>query len=530
MSSGVTYHTPGSFIKNLQKNGFKQRRAPISDEDLEIHYADLTSLKLDVRRFTPFVVSKRLSSRGSVTIEHLEEVLPHVEVVAKKEGMVVLVLGGKLAQGRAQIANEIGQSKIAILDKSDIDKILAQNDQEARAKHLALALVRFIGRDQLSPYVTGRPAAGGRFFARAANVKEILRSAGSFTIVGNRRIGKTSLLNEVREQLKLQNENYQIAEVYGGTCHSTQDVVYEILHKLGQTLHANRVIEFPYTVRNLPEHIHRIINSEKKPVAVFIDELDHILAFDEKQNDELLHLLRATFLSQGSCRIIMAGFRKVMEAAQRLTHPLFNFGKIIELPLFSREETYEMVRKPLSHLDIDLAKSDLHETIFRETNGHPELIQVHCAEIVRHVGEAGEVPDETTHLTRVFELPEYKQKVLGAFLANTNAHEELLCYLLIADGDNTGSAADYEFGLMQANSVLREKGINYDVSRIKNLTDNLRLSGIITPVRGTGRFRFSVPQFVAYCLSLDLNFCIEKALEKIKESPDETGAVAHASK
>jgi Cdc6-like AAA superfamily ATPase len=527
MSGEIGYQPPGAFITYLMKNGFKRRRPPSSDEGFETHYLDLTGLKLDVSRFTPFLVSKRLSSRSSVTQENLEPVLPSAEAIAKKDGgMAVLVLGGKLLQGAARVAEEIGSSNVVILDKSDIDLIMAAKDPEAKTKLLSLALVRFLGREQLSPYTTGRPAAGGRFFARTAYVKQILRGVANYTIVGNRRIGKTSLLNEVKEQLLLQNEHYRIAEVYGGSCHSTLDVVFDILQKLDQFLPANRIIELPHTVRNLPETIHKMANSEKRPVAIFIDELDHILAFDERQNYELLHLLRATFLKHDSCRIIMAGFRKVMESVHLLNHPLYNFGKTIELPLFSREETYEMVKRPLDHLDIDVGASDLPEAIYRETSGHPELIQVHCAEIVRHVEETGKVPDETTHLTRMFESPEYKQRVMGAFLANTNAHEELLCYLLIADGENTGSAADYEFGPQEVDKVLKGKGINYNLNRINTITNNLKMSGIITRVTGTSmRFRFSVPQFASYCSSLDLNFCIDKALEKIEDAPDEISAL-----
>jgi hypothetical protein len=526
MSGESGYHPPGSFITHLTKVGFKRNRRPSSDDEFEIHYLDLTPLKLDVSRFTPLLVSKRLSSHNTVTLDNLEPILPGAEAVAKREGgMAVLVLGGKLSPGVNEIAGQLGPGNVVILDNSDIKAIEEAADAEARARMLAHALVRFAGREMLSPYTTGRPAAGGRFFARTGHVRQMLNGVVNFTVVGNRRIGKTSLLNEVKEQLLARNENYRVAEVYGGSCHSTVDVVHDILHKLDQFLPANRVIEFPHTVRNLPDTIHNVARAEKRPVAVFIDELDHVLAFDERQNYELLHLLRATFLSHSSCRIIMAGFRKVMEAVQNLDHPLYNFGKTIELPLFSRQESYEMVVKPLDHLDIDLTASELPEAIYRETSGHPELIQVHCAEIIRHVEETGRVPDETTHLTRMFESPEYKQRVLGAFLANTNAHEELLCYLLIADGEET-SAADYEFGPRDVDRVLKQKGIVYDVSQITTITGNLKTSGIITQVAGTLRYRFSVPQFASYCSSLDLNFCIEKAFEKIKDAPGAISALA----
>jgi hypothetical protein len=115
---------------------------------------------------------------------------------------IVLVVGGKLTMIEKQLIEDVGASDIAVMDRPTIESVLETNDQELRAKLLSEALVRFLGREALSPYVSGRSAIGGRFFGRSSLMKRIVPTASNFTFVGNRRIRKTSLLKKIKERLK----------------------------------------------------------------------------------------------------------------------------------------------------------------------------------------------------------------------------------------------------------------------------------------------------------------------------------------
>jgi hypothetical protein len=323
-------------------------------------------------------------------------------------------------------------------------------------------------------------------------------------------------LKEIKERLKLQN--VRTAEVYGGTCRSTSDVVYKLLQSLEKSREAERVSWEPQRAKNLAAYIHSIPDTEKRPVAVFIDEVDRILEFDAKQNNELLHLLRETFEGHHFCRIFLAGFRKVMEAKQSISAPVFNFTNFIELPLFDREETFEMVTKPLERLGIAVSDTDLPEAIYTETGGHPELIQIHCAEIVRFMQAHRRVPTGADLLTGVFNTGEYKQKVLGTFLSNTNPHEELLCYLLMSDAEKTGRTADYYFEPHDVNRVLTSVDTRMSVRDIASIITNLKVSGIISQLVSTReQYRFCAPKLIDYSMGLNLEVCIEKALEEIND-------------
>src|SRR5882724_6471599 len=98
MTNSVLYQPPGAFIAHLVKAGYKKMAPLISDEEFEIHSLDLTSLKLDVSYFTPFLTSKRLSAHRTVNSEQLAEVFPELDKTAKslQRKPVVLTVGGKL--------------------------------------------------------------------------------------------------------------------------------------------------------------------------------------------------------------------------------------------------------------------------------------------------------------------------------------------------------------------------------------------------------------------------------------------------
>jgi CHAT domain-containing protein len=513
-----TFTPPGAFVTHLIKNGFKRYGPVETVGDFEIHNLDLTSLKLDVGILTPFLIWKPLSGHGVVQSEQLAAVLLglHSLTEVRQKKCFVLTIGGKLIRIDPPILEEFGLLGVAIMDRATMDEAMGTAKVAEKRRLLSAPLVKFLGRELLSPYVSGRPALGGRFFGRSSLVRRILPSAGNFTIIGNRRIGKTSLLKELKERLKL--ENVLTAEIYGATCSSTMEVGYKLLHALGLFREAEHLQIYPRQVSNLPAQIHRISMDKQRPVAIFIDELDHILEFDAQHGYELLHLLRETCEGNQHCRVFLAGFRKVMEVAQSFAAPLFNFTMPIELPLFNQEEAYEMVTTPLEHLGIQVSNTDLPDAVYRETGGHPELIQIHCAEIIRFVQAAQRVPTEADLLMNVFNTPEYKQKVLSTFLANIDPYEELLCYLLMSDAEQVGQTANYKFGPADVHRVLEPVGVSLTAQEITGVLTNLKVSGVISHVPDAReKYRFCAPRLISYSMELKLEISIKNALDKVME-------------
>jgi hypothetical protein len=518
MSNEQSHQAPKSFIQQLISQGFHRHRPVQTFEDFEIYELDLTSLKLNVQWFIPFIVPRQPSTAEEVGPEQIKQLWHAVSAQFKQHPKLIIFL----LQGNAALPKknpdmeELREKGVVIWDQKVMQAVAGTSDTQARQKLISNKLVEVVGRGAMSPYVSGRPAVGGRFFGRSTQLRQFLPDDSNCTIIGNRRIGKTSLLKEIKERLKLRG--YRTAEIYGATVKSTVDFVIQLLNELGEYRKAQQVTKNNFQVTSLPRWVKHIATED--PVAVFVDELDYILEFDAQQQFNLMHTLRAIFETNSQCRIFFAGFRRVMKEKQDMKSPLFNFTKTIELQGFSREETQDMVIKPMSHLGLDVAKTDLPQQIYHMTAGHPEHIQICCAELVGMYEEQNQIPRPGDLISRVLKSTDYKQKVMGAFLSNTNAFEELVCYLLIKEAG--GPILNYEFSPARIREMLERYGdkVSHEAKTVDGVISNLSVSGIIVGVPGSDNYRFASPMLASYCSVLNIDKSIQDSLKKVEKNPD----------
>ena len=510
------------FIKNLKDSGFRSHRQSTSDDDFDSHYLDLTPLKIRSGYFTPFLTLRR--AYGHLSHDHYLSIIEKAGAFYAHQtnsNFVVLLAGGQIPHHDDEIRTHAAALNVAVLDRRAIDTIAAAPKGRAKERALGSALGEALGCLRLSPYVIGKHAIGSRFFGRRIHINKLMpgRQGGGCTIVGNRRIGKTSLLKEVQRRMINEDPSTLVADIYGGAKFQN---TYEVLSTIVKSLqpHARLLQDSDSNlIRNFRSYIHALADRERRSVAVFIDELDGLLIFDAEHNYELLDILREAF-NHERCHVFFAGFRITMEAKANRLCPLHNFGRLVALGPLSREETVEMITKPLENLGIDISDSDLAGTIYSETAGQPELIQYCGAELIHYYTEHGRVPDATTLLTRVVEDRGYEQAIFGSFLQNSTARERLACYLLIAHAESSSANLDsYEFGIATIDDLLQKQKLSFDENDLYTLALNLNVGGITTPVEGKQHeYRFSVPQFIRYCMNLDLKFLTSKALREVKRA------------
>ena len=514
---------PANFIKQLEdKYGIKREGSLTVEGAFEVQRMDLTSLQLNVSSSTPFVVDRRLSGHKSVSMELVMQRFSDLRKLLKESEspFVVLVVGGRL-EGLSGEARRFGEQAVAVVDGSVIQAMAGAEEKKDALALLAGRLVWCLGRHALSPYVAGRIAIGGRFFGRVNILNRTVsgKLGGNFTIVGNRRIGKTSLLKEIKRRLLRDNDKLHTADVYGNTCHSTYDVVKEILTHLRPDL-ARQLPDQRHLIQNLSAHISYLPEVQNQDVAVFIDEVDSILEFDEAQNYELLQLLRASFQHE-RCRVFFTGFRRVMEAIRNLGTPLYNFTHPIWLTGLSQSETRDMIIGPMSRLGIDVS-ADLPAAILQETGGHPELIQMFCSEVVNFYLANNRPPDVNEVLAVILENESFRTAVYGTFLKNTNPIEKILCYALFRRAVDEGVRVEgFEFTPRTCDELLKPLGLALNRNDLDVLLQNLRVGGMLADVKGAGggRYRFAVPRLAQYCIANDLEWSIEKEQEELVTNP-----------
>ncbi len=535
MDHSTDFWPPGAFIKHLASRlGITKRRTDASSEDWDIHTLDLSVLKLNVGFYTQFIVPHRFSAYKNIPASQVEPLLPrlHEHVRAANGSFVVVVVGGTI-HDEAELIQPFGKRSIAIISRPSIEAVMNSTNNDRALNKLSEPLVRYLGRAMLSPYRPGKPAHAGRFFGRLEALTQATsggKMGGNFTIMGNRRIGKTSLLREIKARLLRDNAKLKTADIYGNNFHSALEVVKEILVHLRPDLAKRLEIE-PQLADNLPAHISFLPERQNEDVAVFIDELDHILEFDAKENYKLLNLLRATFEHE-RCRIFFAGFRRVMEAKNHLETPLYNFTQPLPLTSLTKTETHDMITAPFSRLGVPVSPG-LPEAIMHETSGHPELVQMFCAKVVEYFEIHGHPPAAVEVIATIVEDNVFRQTVYLAFIKNTNPIEQLACFALMSKAAiSSEDFSLFQFTMQDIDAVMKEHGMNLRLDELHLLTENLRIGGVIGQIQGvrSRAFRFAVPRLAEYCIADDLDFSILKTKEELATTPGVVTVLMDAEK
>jgi len=507
---------PSSLIETLTEECAFDKRRVANTDNFEIHYLDLTSLKLKVNPdSTPFLIPKRFANMSHITAAQLHEL---ILVLEKEVGSGfsggVLVLGGMLQTLKNVTQRTLVKNKVAVLARNQFQEAYQSANSAGLISALTTALVTALGRQALSPYHSTIPALAGSFFGRGPILKKVFDIQDNFTFVGNRRIGKTSLLQEIKHRLKISGKPVIIADLYGAVCSSTHEVLTQLLRDIDPSGNYER----HSTTQDIGHVFHSTVArlARESTVVVFIDEIDKILAFDQRQSNELMERFRDVFHKANNTRFYAAGFRNAKSLMNDVKTPLYGFTKILELEVLTRAESKTMIELPLLNLGIDIRNSEIVEAIYGETAGHPELIQMCCAEVIRHVDETGGIPGPTDLLTQVFQSGDFREKVFGAFLANTHAPERLATYLLMKRGFKLGGTFDnFDFDIPTIDECLRSVGKQVATAELYTITENLLISGILVRRTGSNRFRFAIPQLARYCQNYGLEFMIRKALEEI---------------
>jgi hypothetical protein len=502
-------------------NGSSLKRiGPIRDSDAKWPFRasthEVRRLRLNLNVYTPF-----LQLPPESKLLPLEEVIANlIEYSKKADGTIVFLSDTALP---SVYDKELQDRSIAVLDQDLLQEFLETRDVSARYRILGSGLARSLGHSRLSPYLYGSPISGAGFFGRETLLGYILPGKGirNTTIVGNRRIGKTSCLLEIRDRLKNiydYPKTLRIAELYGSKCKSTWDAVYSIFDQVGLRI-PNKWTKFgaiaPRYVLKMPQLLHDFARQNELQIVIFIDEYDDLLYRDSKNNYEFTHLLRETVMDRSNnCYVVIAGFRILMRERTLHASPLFNIAPGKELTPLSQQESMEMITEPLLRMGIDLP-SELQGAIYRETRGQPELIQMYCSAAIELFHEKKRTPTPAELLRKVNGSSEFRSTILQSFFFNATAIEQIVCLELmkkaiVAQQD----PRRYEFRRTDIEQTLSTYGSNLSNAFVEGIVSNLT-TGSFLEENPPAVFRFATPQLVRFCERESIDVLLTRARNEL---------------
>ncbi len=255
-----------------------------------------------------------------------------------------------------------------------------------------------------NPYIAGSPVRRPEmFFGRESLMQRIQGSLhkNSFMIHGDRRIGKTSFLLQLKSNLEqLDPPEYRFYPVFidlqglhegdlfhhlmAEVCNAAAD--WSVEH---EDLEVHQRHE-GYLARHLAKDIKRLIQRLKEGesrhvlIVLLMDEVDVLNEFSDKTNQKLRSIFMKEFAEHLSC--IMAGIhlKKEWESSGS---PWYNFFE--EVPVISLDESAarELILDPVE--GIFTYEPAAVTALLKATSGHPYLIQKLCIKLVDQKLQSG---------------------------------------------------------------------------------------------------------------------------------------------
>ena len=485
-----------SVVRNLSYSIFRERRPPTTWEDHDVTFLDLTPLKLAPGYFVPFLVPRK--APASKDASHARRLLNTAWTYSRASGtnLCVIAVDERVEPSDSDL-NFASRYGVAILDGQAQAGLGDLRDRDGASRALASTLVQYVGRLGLSPYLPGKPVSGGRFFGRQQTLAQLTGiSKSNYTILGTRRIGKTSLLQQLKGSLELYYDDVNSVFLNAQMCQSSVDLEQQLAIRL-DSRNARAVYSGKWINKYLIQKQVRARNT-----VIFVDELDHAIRVDSQEDYRFLSLLRLLG-EEERCQIFLAGSYFSIRACRQIGTPLFNFTQPLFLGPLTESETVDMVTRPLTMLGINLVGSDLPDAIFRNTRGYPELIQICCAKAVRTSCDEPLHPMTSGFLATLLPSRLFQERVVKVFRENTREIERIVFSALLEDARTARLHSDgYTFGPAEIKALLDRQDIDLPLYELDDILLNLELTSAIQRLPGTaGRYRFGLPALVDARLS-----------------------------
>ncbi len=235
-----------------------------------------------------------------------------------------------------------------------------------------------------NPFIVGGPILNSRDFfgrKRAFNFSMTrLRSMQSISIVGERRIGKSSLLRCVLSLLPERlSPAYRVAciDLLHPSAHTIPGVLGEIQRQLG----------LPSPVVTLSEFCDRLTNMHETDVrpVIGLDEIEMLIRLREEFSRDFCEALRS-IAQLGHIAVITTSRSTLRQLHDQgaLVSPLFNIMGSVALEELPDDEARELVTTPRPAVAFTVPQVD---GILERGRGHPLRLQILCWHVAQAASE-----------------------------------------------------------------------------------------------------------------------------------------------
>jgi hypothetical protein len=377
---------------------------------------------------------------------------------------------------------------IILIDHNDLKTILFSSRPLQALKEI---LFQRISSSQISPYQTDGPAIT-TFYGRQRELRMILGATNrSFTIVGARKIGKSSLLARIKNEL----DDMGAYSVFMDLESPSNPNYTSFLQRM--ELEMSRLLKTGFHFEN---DIDKFCNTIKqfslwdRKLIVILDEIDELLLFDKSRDYRLIKSFRSLF-QEGYCQFILSGFEVLQNVKRDFNSPFFNFCEEMQLGPLEKKFAMDLITEPMANIGIRYKNPEDRELILAYTSHHPNLLQFFCKHLIEKLDDNGGTTTKRiitgTDIKDLYNF-KYDNYVIDdfyMFYLDLDNLEKLVVILLLDCCPH-----DVVFSIDLVNRELMSKGIDLSEGIIHRTIQKLILRFILLD-KGKGTYTFALPHF-----------------------------------
>ena len=392
------------------------------------------------------------------------EILRRILLRRTPARVVVLLLfcdNHRMEKVRRRLAQTISKTyayDIAVINAEDILDVVSAREPERVLRRVILSQVSL---SAVSPYKSQGPTPMHLFFGREHELREISENATTtgYVLIGGRRIGKTSMLQRLRE-VNLPAAGCRTLFHDCAYTPSEQELIQAVRgDKQWFPAGAPAFTSFAGVLQAL---------DTSQPLVILLDEADALIRVDRAAGYPIFNSLRA-LSNSGLCTFILSGEQAMHAELSNPNSPLYNFVNEMLIGRLDFHAVQELVIRPMKQLEILLQdEAEMVQRVWNFTSGHPSVVQSLCQRLILRLHKRNLHSLTLDDVDAVVSNYEFMRKdVLNIYWERATALERL-CTLLMVEDDSVRTLATTYAALQRLDLVVT---LNQVDQALENLVD-----------------------------------------------------------
>jgi len=448
------------------------------------------------------------------------------ELVNNKQWMegnnfILLFIPGCTPQIKNRLTSNFKDKGLVILDENRIlEIILAAREENSSIGKLRSFMLNTRGAENVDIFKVNELVNSntGIFVGRENLIRRIINSDSNYALYGGRRIGKSSVLKALEEQLI--KKNYKVISYdFQGVNASDDFTAEKLAQKIGFTEPILKATDFKFKVDEY------LSSDESLKIAFLFDEVDVYILSNENKHTliESLRSLSDQYLNR--CRVIIAGFLQLYYCLQGKgpytpssdpwPRMFTDIGPMKNL----RAESAEKIVKEgfIEILGWKFENLSIPRMIVENTGSHPAYVQSFCMKLQQLVAKRGDRQIRVDDVIAIFndrqEEDSFIYYVKKNLESNLDPIGRYLIYWLANEGESNKTIG---FTLGQAKEYANTCRCKIPEDELYRSLEELKVNSVIEE-KSRDVFEFSVPDYPYILKQLGETRNLDELERKIEE-------------